>query len=52
MYTMYFSDIEKNETVPFAATWMYLEIIILKEIRQKKTKIIQCHLYVESKKNK
>ena len=29
MYTMYYSDTEKNEIMPFAATWMYLEIIIL-----------------------
>ena len=43
---------EKNEIMPFAATWVYLEIIILNEIRQKKTKIIQCHLYVESKRKK
>ena len=52
MYTMYYSGMEKNEIMPFAATWVYLEIIILNEIRQKKTKIIQCHLYVESKRKK
>ena len=31
----YYSAIKKNETMPFAATWMDLEIIILREISQK-----------------
>ena len=36
IYTMeYFSAIKKNEIMPFAATWMDLEIIILIEISQK-----------------
>ena len=35
IYTMeYYSDVEKNEIMPFAATWMDLEIIILSEISQ------------------
>ena len=36
IYTMeYYSPIKKNEIIPFAATWMHLEIIILSEIHQK-----------------
>ena len=31
----YHSAIENNEIMPFAATWMDLEIIILREISQK-----------------
>ena len=35
IYTMkYYSAIERNEIVPFAATWMDLEIIILSEVSQ------------------
>ena len=41
IYTMeYYSAIKKNEVMPFAATWMDLEIIILSEVRQTKTNII------------
>ena len=29
---------KKNEIMPFAATWMQLEIIILNEARKRKTK--------------
>ena len=37
--------------MPFAGTWMDLEIIILSEVNQRKVNIIWYHLYVESKKN-
>ena len=36
IYTMeYYSAIKKNEIMPFAATWMDLEIIIQSEVSQK-----------------
>ena len=36
IYTMeYYSAIKKNEIMPFAATWMGPEIIILSEVSQK-----------------
>ena len=48
-YTVeYYSAIKKNETMPFAATWIDLEINILSKVRQRKTNTY--HLYVESKK--
>ena len=40
-----------NKIMPFAATWMDLEIIILSEVSQTNKNIIWYHLYVESKKN-
>ena len=41
IYTMeYYSAIKINEILPFAATWMDLEIIILSKVSQTKTNII------------
>ena len=40
---------QKNKIMPFAATWMELEIVIPSEGRQKKTNAIHYHLYVQSK---
>ena len=41
IYTVeYYSDIKRNEIMPFAATWMDLEIIILREVRKRKTNTI------------
>ena len=48
--TEYYSVIKKNKIMPFAATWMQLEIIILHEVSQKKkTNTVWYHLYMESK---
>ena len=46
----YYSAIKKNEILPYAATWMDLEGIMLSEISQRKINTIWYHLYVESKK--
>ena len=47
----YYSAIKKNEILPFAATWMDLEGIMLSEISQtEKNKYCMISLYVESKK--
>ena len=35
--------------MPFAATWVDLEMIILSEVSQKETNTTLYHLYVESK---
>ena len=40
-YTIkYYSVIKKNKIMPFASTWMDLDIIILSEVSQTKTNII------------
>ena len=39
IYTMeYYSAIKKNEIMPYAATWMDLEIIILSEVKSEREK--------------
>ena len=41
IYTMeYYSVIKNNETVPFAATWMGLEMIIPSELSQRRRHIL------------
>ena len=44
----YVCVIKKNEIMPFAATWIDLEIIIPSEVSQRKKNTIWYHLYVES----
>ena len=39
--TEYYSAVKMNEIVPFAVTWMDLEIIILSEVSQKRKYIYQ-----------
>ena len=38
--TKYYSAIKRNEIMPFATTWMNLEIIILSEVSQKEKNTI------------
>ena len=46
----YYSAIKNNEIMPFTATRMHL-IIILSEVRQRKTNTICYYLHAESEKN-
>ena len=55
MYTVeYYPAIKNNEVMPFATTWMYLEIVILSDREVSQTEKgkydIPYPLYVESKK--
>ena len=50
IYTMnYYSAIKKNEIMPFVATWMDLEIIILSEVSQRKTDTISLICGIQKK---
>ena len=47
-----FSAIQRNETVPFAETWMDLESVIHSEVSQKEKNkyCVLTHIYMESRK--
>ena len=44
----YYSAIKKNKVMPYAATWICLEILILSEVSQIKTNITGHNSDVES----
>ena len=48
VYTMEYYLAMKRTNVPFAKTWMDLDIIILSEVSQRESNIIGYHLFVES----
>lgn len=48
----YYSAIKNEEILPFVATGMDLEGIMLSEISQRETSTVWSHLHVESKKLK
>ena len=45
----YYPATKKNEIMPFAATWMDLEIVILSEVSQTENEKYHIFLTVESK---
>ena len=48
----YYTALKKNEIVPFAATWMDLEIIILSGVSQTKKECISYSTYIWNLKKK
>ena len=53
IYTMkYYSALKKNEILPFAATWMDLETVILSEVSHTETEKYHGIAYMQNLKNK
>ena len=46
----YYLAVKKNDIMPFAATRMDLEIIVLTEVSQQREQVSWYHFYLESKK--
>ena len=42
----YYSDIKKSEIMPLVATWIYPEIIILREVSQREREILDDTTYM------
>ena len=52
IYTMkYYSALKKNEILPFAATWMDLETVILSEVSHTETEKYHGIAYMQNLKN-
>ena len=49
IYTMEYYSAIKKKMLPFAATWMDLELITLSKVSRKETNTIGYYLHVESK---
>ena len=45
-YIYIYSAIKKNKIIPFAATWMELETLILSEVKKRKTNAIHDITYL------
>ena len=48
----YYLAVRKNEIMPFVATWMELEGVMLSEVSQRMTDILCFHLYMDLEKLK
>ena len=51
IYNGYYSAVKKNEIMPFAETWMDLEVVIQCEVRQRKDTHCVTSLICECSKN-
>ena len=51
LHTMEYYLVIKKKIMPFAATWMDLEVVILSEVGQRKTNIMVTSRYMWNQKN-